>query len=213
VLGGHDAAEGGGSDVPGLVMSLKPFATDGVVTMVLGTATTHTQFRDASGCRRIRVARTYWDAHNNRSCRGEREKALALYESLSEQERKKVPQVLRVWLRCRSEKTRRGPHAAGNRAETTGICAGALSFPSGTSLAFRAPWYNSQSRLILVGIWVLAPDYRYSYQDEAGPGLTKEAVSVCQWNYLHSIGEKSWKGQIPTKNPTVRVPAEVEEPR
>jgi len=55
-------------------------------------------------CRRIRVARSYWDAHNNRACRGEREKALALYESLSEEERKKVPQVLRVWLRYRSEK-------------------------------------------------------------------------------------------------------------
>ena len=55
-------------------------------------------------CRRIRVARSYWDAHNNRACRGEREKALALYESLSEMERKKVPQVLRVWLRYRSEK-------------------------------------------------------------------------------------------------------------
>ncbi len=55
-------------------------------------------------CRRIRVARSYWDAHNNRACRGEREKALALYESLSGPEREKVPQVLRVWLRYRSEK-------------------------------------------------------------------------------------------------------------
>jgi len=55
-------------------------------------------------CRRIRVARAYWDAHNNRACRGEREKALALYESLTETEREKVPQVLRVWLRYRSEK-------------------------------------------------------------------------------------------------------------
>jgi hypothetical protein len=55
-------------------------------------------------CRRIRVARSYWDAHNNRACRGEREKALALYESLSDTEREKVPQVLRVWLRYRSEK-------------------------------------------------------------------------------------------------------------
>ena len=55
-------------------------------------------------CRRIRVARSYWDAHNNRACRGEREKALALYESLSDDEREKVPQVLRVWLRYRSEK-------------------------------------------------------------------------------------------------------------
>ncbi len=55
-------------------------------------------------CRRIRVARSYWDAHNNRACRGEREKAMALYERLSETEREKVPQELRVWLRYRSEK-------------------------------------------------------------------------------------------------------------
>ncbi len=55
-------------------------------------------------CRRIRVARSYWDAHNNRACRGEREKAIGLYESLTEAEREKVPQVLRVWLRYRSEK-------------------------------------------------------------------------------------------------------------
>ena len=55
-------------------------------------------------CRRIRVARSYWDAHNNRACRGEREKALTLYEGLTKEEREKVPQVLRVWLRYRSEK-------------------------------------------------------------------------------------------------------------
>ncbi len=55
-------------------------------------------------CRRIRVARSYWDAHNNRACRGERLKALALYESLSAADREKVPQELRVWLRYRSEK-------------------------------------------------------------------------------------------------------------
>lgn len=55
-------------------------------------------------CRRIRVARSYWDAHNNRACRGEREKALALYESLSAVDREKIPQELRVWLRYRSEK-------------------------------------------------------------------------------------------------------------
>ncbi len=55
-------------------------------------------------CRRIRAARSYWDAHNNPASRGEREKALALYESLSKAEREKVPQVLRVWLRYRSEK-------------------------------------------------------------------------------------------------------------
>ena len=55
-------------------------------------------------CRRIRVARSYWDAHNNRACRGERDKALALYEMMSEAERDKIPQELRVWLRYRSEK-------------------------------------------------------------------------------------------------------------
>ena len=54
--------------------------------------------------RRIRRARSLWDAHNNRACRGEREKALVLYESLSKAEREKIPQVLRVWLRYRSEK-------------------------------------------------------------------------------------------------------------
>ena len=55
-------------------------------------------------CRRIRAARSLWDAHNNRACRGERDKALALYESLGKPEREKIPQVLRVWLRYRSEK-------------------------------------------------------------------------------------------------------------
>ena len=67
-------------------------------------------------CRRIRVARSYWDAHNNRACRGEREKAMQLYEMLSDAEREQVPQALRVWLRYRSEKyfgdhrTPRGGH-------------------------------------------------------------------------------------------------------
>ena len=55
-------------------------------------------------CRRIRVARSYWDAHNNHACRRERERALSLYETLSDAEKEKVPQVLRVWLRYRSEK-------------------------------------------------------------------------------------------------------------
>jgi hypothetical protein len=55
-------------------------------------------------CRRIRAARSLWEAHNNAACRGEREKAMALYETLSQAEREKVPQVLRVWLRYRSEK-------------------------------------------------------------------------------------------------------------
>ncbi|MGB0774622.1 MAG: Precorrin-3B methylase [Akkermansiaceae bacterium] len=54
--------------------------------------------------RRIRAARSYWDAHNNRACRGEREKALALYETLTQEQKEQVPQTLRVWLRYRSEK-------------------------------------------------------------------------------------------------------------
>lgn len=55
-------------------------------------------------CRRIRVARSYWDAHNNRACRGEREKALALYNTLTQEQKSEIPQQLRVWLRYRSEK-------------------------------------------------------------------------------------------------------------
>ncbi|MDF1825381.1 MAG: Precorrin-3B methylase [Verrucomicrobiales bacterium] len=54
--------------------------------------------------RRIRLARTYWDAHKNGACRMERERALKLYERLSKAEKEKIPQVLRVWLRYRSEK-------------------------------------------------------------------------------------------------------------
>lgn len=55
-------------------------------------------------CRRIRLARSHWDAHRNGACRGERAKAMDLYESLSAAERDQVPQELRVWLRYRSEK-------------------------------------------------------------------------------------------------------------
>lgn len=54
--------------------------------------------------RRLRLARSRWKDHNNRACRAEREKALALYEKLSKAERENVPQELRVWLRYRSEK-------------------------------------------------------------------------------------------------------------
>ncbi|MEB3360397.1 MAG: Precorrin-3B methylase [Synechococcales bacterium] len=60
-------------------------------------------------CRRIRVARSYWDAHNNRACRGEREKALTLYNTLTPEQKDQIPQQLRVWLRYRSEKYF-GPH-------------------------------------------------------------------------------------------------------
>lgn len=55
-------------------------------------------------CRRIRVARSYWDAHNNAACRHERERALQLYNSLTQEQKEQIPQVLRIWLRYRSEK-------------------------------------------------------------------------------------------------------------
>lgn len=55
-------------------------------------------------CRRTRLARSYWDQHKNGACRGEREKALALYDRLTTAAREQVPQELRVWLRYRSEK-------------------------------------------------------------------------------------------------------------
>jgi hypothetical protein len=54
--------------------------------------------------RRIRLARSYWDQHRNSACRTERERALALYNTLAKAEKEKIPQVLRVWLRYRSEK-------------------------------------------------------------------------------------------------------------
>jgi hypothetical protein len=55
-------------------------------------------------CRRIRLARSRWKDHNNSACRGEREKALALYDTLTDAEKDRIPQELRVWLRYRSEK-------------------------------------------------------------------------------------------------------------
>jgi hypothetical protein len=55
-------------------------------------------------CRQIRVARSYWDAHNNAACRYERERALELYNTLTQEQKEQIPQVLRVWLRYRSEK-------------------------------------------------------------------------------------------------------------
>ena len=55
-------------------------------------------------CRRIRLARSFWDAHRNAACRAERSRALQLYDTLTKAEKEKIPQVLRVWLRYRSEK-------------------------------------------------------------------------------------------------------------
>ena len=69
-----------------------PSATDMIRRLVDGQETV------------VRTARSLWDAHNNAACRGERTKAMALYESLTHEEREKIPQTLRVWLRYRSEK-------------------------------------------------------------------------------------------------------------
>lgn len=55
-------------------------------------------------CRLIRLARSKWKAHNNLACRTERDRALALYEKLRKEEKDRIPQELRVWLRYRSEK-------------------------------------------------------------------------------------------------------------
>lgn len=55
-------------------------------------------------CRRIRAARSYWDEHRNAACRHERDRALQLYNTLTPEQKEQIPQVLRVWLRYRSEK-------------------------------------------------------------------------------------------------------------
>ncbi len=55
-------------------------------------------------CRLIRLARSAWDAHNNLACRTERDRAMALYGKLTKEQKEKIPQALRVWLRYRSEK-------------------------------------------------------------------------------------------------------------
>ena len=54
--------------------------------------------------RLIRLARSHWDAHENAACRRERDRALALYACLKKEDKLRIPQVLLVWLRYRSEK-------------------------------------------------------------------------------------------------------------
>jgi hypothetical protein len=69
-------------------------------------------------CRLIRLARSYWDAHRNHACRTHRAMAMTLYENLSREQKEKIPQVLRVWLRYRSEKyfgAQRTPPGTGGR--------------------------------------------------------------------------------------------------
>lgn len=73
--------------------------------------------------RRIRIARTHWDAHRNGACRLERTRALELYERLTPAEREQIPQVLRVWLRYRSEKyfgDHRTPPGTGRKKKSRG---------------------------------------------------------------------------------------------
>jgi hypothetical protein len=70
-------------------------------------------------CRRIRSARELWKAHRNAACRGEREKALKLYDRLSQDEKEKIPGELRTWLRYRSEKYF-GKDRKGNGANSRG---------------------------------------------------------------------------------------------
>ena len=55
-------------------------------------------------CRLIRLARSRWDAHDNGGCRRERSRALRLYNTLTPEQKDKIPQQLRVWLRYRSER-------------------------------------------------------------------------------------------------------------
>jgi len=55
-------------------------------------------------CRLIRLARSKWEAHNNLACRTERDRALAVYDTLTKEQKAEIPQQLRVWLRYRSEK-------------------------------------------------------------------------------------------------------------
>ena len=44
-------------------------------------------------CRRIRVARSYWDAHKNAACRGEREKALELFRDFDQRAKRVLSEL------------------------------------------------------------------------------------------------------------------------
>jgi hypothetical protein len=68
-------------------------------------------------CRRIRAARSLWKSHRNKACRGERLKALHLYDRLDPKDKQRVPEELRTWLKYRSEKYF-GTDRAGNGAKS-----------------------------------------------------------------------------------------------
>lgn len=54
-------------------------------------------------CKLIRKARSHWNAHENSAARRERTKAMELYLTLTPEQKEMIPQVLRQWLRYRSE--------------------------------------------------------------------------------------------------------------
>jgi hypothetical protein len=54
-------------------------------------------------CRLIRLARSRWNAHENKAARQERSRAMQLYSTLTSEQKDQIPQALRQWLRYRSE--------------------------------------------------------------------------------------------------------------
>lgn len=54
-------------------------------------------------CRLIRVARSRWNAHENAAARRDRSRAMEVYQTLTPEQKDEIPQVLRQWLRYRSE--------------------------------------------------------------------------------------------------------------
>jgi hypothetical protein len=61
------------------------------------------QLDPAKECSRlIRLARSRWNAHENSSARRERGRAMALYLTLTPEQKDRIPQILRQWLRYRS---------------------------------------------------------------------------------------------------------------
>ena len=76
--------------------------------------------------RRIRVARSYWDAHNNAACRLERERAMELYDTLSRtREGKDSPGAARMAPLPEREVLRRRQDQAGRRQAGREIIAAA----------------------------------------------------------------------------------------
>jgi hypothetical protein len=53
--------------------------------------------------RLIRQARSHWNAHENAAARRVRTQAMELYLTLTPEQKDLIPQVLRQWLRYRSE--------------------------------------------------------------------------------------------------------------